>query len=229
MRELQITKVCEGKWGKAMRKILPLLTVTFIVIAITCGKESTTGPTESTVPEFINFFPIAEGNKWIYATLYNDSGIDQPDINIVGEEVVEIIKHNPPSDSFRIQITANAIARIQTDKGDSVIYISNKIDTLLAAMKDSVLKVVESTIDRISQLRVPLFPSCATYIKVVLPDTNEIQVIKQQEPGNDRTVCYIIIKNIGFQEIRQFWTRVIGGSTSKLELEEFIPAVIKSD
>ncbi|RPH96806.1 MAG: hypothetical protein EHM72_14270 [Calditrichaeota bacterium] len=203
----------------------PLLLLAAVILTLSdCTQKMGTDADHSSGIESINFFPIVQGNQWIYSVVYKESGLYWPDITIVGEEVVKIIAHHPPSDSFTVQIISSATKIIKTQRSDSIIYITDKTDTLLMVIQDSVLKIVGSTIDRLSEPGIPSFHRCATHIKVVLPDTSDIQSIDFHELSSDKYVSYIMIKNIGFKLIQQSWTAVISGNTTELLLKEFIPS-----
>lgn len=156
---------------------------------------------ETAPPNFINFFPIKLGNKWIYNTWHREYGVYPPTIDIVSEEIVEIIEHQPPSNAFTLQITVrNSTKAIKTDAGDTTLFLPEQTDTLKMAMNDTALVIVSSTLAPFQEREpIPIFERVANYAyKTVLPDSAETYDLGRIWAMGDARTGYTITQGIGF-------------------------------
>ncbi len=213
-----------------MRQFSSLLFAATLFFAISCGKKTATGPIHS---ELVNFFPIAEGNKWIYSCWTQSSGYNLPTVTYNGSEIVEIIKHDSIHDAYslyqeRFQISIISDGQTTTDSanGDSVVTIiePSKSDTLEMALQDSFLVYLTRKEDKSF-----CFPRFASKLKVVLPDTGHFIRLEYHPIDSEWSAYYTLIKQVGFQRIQiRFWGP---GSlwSGSIYLNDFIQAAAKSE
>ncbi|MBN1558920.1 hypothetical protein JW998_01630 [candidate division KSB1 bacterium] len=214
-----------------MRNFSSLAFMATLFWAISCGKETATGPN---LPELLNFFPIAEGNKWIYSCWTQSSGHSLPTVIYNGSEIVEIIKHDSIHDAnsfyqerFQISIISDGQTTTESANGDSVVNIiePSKSDTLEMALQDSFLVYLSTKEDKSF-----CFPRFASQLKVVLPDTGHFIRLEYHPPhDSERSASYTLIKQVGFQRIQTTVWGPVGVWYGSIYLNDFIQASTKSE